>query len=94
MAREKRMIDVNKVIASMQKCLDEAPDKKDTVAYFAFESIITALKQEPTVDAVEVVRCKYCDNTCHGTNGLVCIMWGAGTDPDGWCHKGERREGE
>jgi hypothetical protein len=56
MANEKRLIDVNKVIDSMQKCLDESPDKKDSVAYFAFESIITALKQEPTVDAVEVVH--------------------------------------
>ena len=68
MAREKRLIDVNKVIASMQKCLDEAPDKKDTVAYFAFESIITALKQEPTVDAVEVVHGRWI--LTHGEDGL------------------------
>jgi hypothetical protein len=60
MENKKRLIDVNKVIDSMQKCLDESPDKKDSVAYFAFESIITALNQEPTVDAVEVVRCKDC----------------------------------
>ena len=52
----KRLIDVNKVINSMQKCLDESPDKKHSVAYFAFETIIECLKQEPTVDAVEVVH--------------------------------------
>ena len=63
MANEKRLIDVNKVIDAMQKCLDESPDKKDSVAYYTFESIIECLKQEPTVDAVEVVRCKDC---CHG----------------------------
>ena len=51
-----RLIDVDKVINSMQKCLDENPDKKDSVAYFAFETLITALKQEPTVDAVPVVH--------------------------------------
>ena len=56
MANEKRLIDVNKVINSMQKCLDEEPDKKYSVAYFTFESIIECLKQEPTVDAVEVVH--------------------------------------
>jgi hypothetical protein len=57
MANEKRrLIDVNKVIGAMQKCLDESPDKKGSVAYVAFESIITCLKQEPTVDAVEVVH--------------------------------------
>lgn len=60
MENEKRMIDANKVIDSMQKCLDEEPDKKGSVAYFAFESIIECLKQVPTVDAVEVVRCKDC----------------------------------
>lgn len=51
-----RLIDVDKVINSMQKCLDENPDEKDSVAYFAFETLITALKQEPTVDAVPVVH--------------------------------------
>ena len=60
MATERRLIDVNKVIDAMQKCIDEDPDKKGTVAYFAFASIIECLKQEPTVDAVEVVRCKDC----------------------------------
>jgi hypothetical protein len=54
MANEKRLIDANKVINAMQRCLDEEPDKQGTVAYFAFESIIECLKQEPTVDAVEV----------------------------------------
>ena len=70
MENEKRLIDVDKVINAMQKCLDESPDKKDSVAYFAFESIITALKQEPTVDAVEVVhgRWKY----YHKQNIAVC----------------------
>ena len=60
----KRLIDANKVINSMQKCLDEEPTKKDSVAYFAFESIIECLKREPTVDAVEVVRCKECKHYC------------------------------
>jgi hypothetical protein len=42
----------------------------------------------------EILRCKDCEYTCPGTSGLICTMWGAGTDPDGWCYKGERREGE
>lgn len=50
------------------------------------------LAVSPTVDAVEVTRCKDCDNTCQGNHGLICTIWGAGTDPDGWCYKGERRE--
>ena len=40
---------------------------------------------------LEVVRCKDCDFTCEGSYGLVCTAWGAGTDPDMFCSKGERR---
>ena len=46
----------------------------------------------PTMDAVEVVRCKDCEYTCPGTSGIVCTMWGAGTEPDGWCYKAERKD--
>lgn len=42
-------------------------------------------------DTVTVVRCKDCECTAPGTSGLVCTMWGAGTDPDGWCYKAERK---
>lgn len=37
------------------------------------------------------VRCKDCENTCPGNNGLVCTIWGAGTEPDAFCSYGERR---
>ena len=53
-----RLIDVNKVIDSMQECLDEYQDEKHSIAYFAFEKIIECLKQEPTVDAVPVSELK------------------------------------
>ena len=55
MENKKRLIDVNKVINFMQKCLDESQDKY-SIAHFAFQSIIECLKQEPSVDAVEVVH--------------------------------------
>lgn len=56
MTEKKRLIDANKVINAMQKTLDENQDLKGSVAYFAFESIISMLKQEPTVDAAPVVH--------------------------------------
>ena len=43
-------------------------------------------------DVVPVVRCKDCDNTCPGTIGLVCTMWGCRTPPDGFCFIGERKD--
>ncbi len=48
-----------------------------------------------TADAMaSIVRCKDCDFYCEGTNRPICVSWGSWTDPDGWCYKGERREGE
>lgn len=75
MENEKRLIDVNRVINAMQKCLDEAPDKKDSVAYFAFESIIECLKQEPTADPIHAAGGCYCHE---------CKSWHEET---GWCDK-------
>ena len=81
-----RLIDVNKVIDSMQECLDESIDEKHSVAYFAFEKIIECLKQEPPVDAVPVVRCKDCKYfktpLCQNEN-----------NHDNWfCADGERKD--
>ena len=92
MATKKRLIDVNKVINAMQKCLDESPYSKGSIAHFTFEAIITALKKEPTVDAVEVVRCKDCVHydlfllSCRNgyMNGTIGI--------EGFCSYGERKD--
>jgi hypothetical protein len=103
MATEKRLIDANKVINSMQKCLDKSPDQKYTVAYFAFESIIAALKQEPTVDAVEVVRCKDCKHFSEDQYGCKCSFHSKKENenypafevemyPNDFCSHGERRD--
>jgi hypothetical protein len=55
---------------------------------------IIEIQDLPTVDAVEVVRCKDCDNTCSGNNGLVCTIWGCGTYPDSYCSYGERKDND
>ena len=100
MANEKRLIDVNKVINSMQKCLDESPDKKHSVGYFAFESIIECLKQEPTVDAVEVVRCRDCKHAwIHPCGYVYCHRDGRNAyemtfNLDSFCSYGERKDGD
>ena len=99
MANEKRLIDVNKVINSMQKCLDESPDKKHSVGYFAFESIIECLKQEPTVDAVGVVRCRDCKHAwIHPCGYVYCHRDGRNAyemtfNLDSFCSYGEQKEG-
>ena len=93
MGNEVRLIDVNKVINAMQKCIDEAPVREYPIATYAFQSIIECLKQEPTVDAVEVVRCKDCKHyndffgcmDCQLEIGLYL------PSPTDFCSYGERK---
>ena len=97
MATEKRLIDVNKVIDQMQKCIDESPYARDSIASYTFGAIIEALKKEPTVDAVEVVRCKDCYHNeqcicvcCEDGEMIKCGLHHKHMDADGYCHEGRR----
>lgn len=49
----------------------------------------------PTVDAVEVVRCKDCRHMEKSQYGRYCQIWGMynGHGDDGFCCYGERKEG-
>ena len=58
------------------------------------EKILRIVKKAPTIDAVEVVRCK----NCHNYNASGCCVgfgWcenlGIGTDDDFFCAVGERK---
>lgn len=42
----------------------------------------------PTVDAVEVVRCKDCYQSVVIGNVLHCTYWSKDTDENGYCHEG------
>lgn len=59
---------------------------------------VDAVIAQPTVDAVEVVRCKDCKWSVehYDTDGNVpywaCKNWDGGTDADGYCHEAERKE--
>lgn len=49
----------------------------------------------PTVDAVEVVRCKDCRHMEKSQYGRYCQIWGMynGHGDDGFCCYGEQKEG-
>ena len=57
------------------------------------------IQSAKTVDAVEVTRCKDCRHFVQGEPYDPCecmkwkVKWGAVyTTPDGYCHKGERKD--
>ena len=83
MANEKRLIDANAL---------------DTVPWEDQYDAIKAINNAPTVDAVEVVRCKDCKKWLKlepsGTNCRVCADSTRIRLPYDFCSYGERREGE
>jgi len=60
--------------------------------------ILNRIDEQPTVDAVEVVRCKNCDNYSEYTfNGQIhgvgfCDEWDGFTKETGYCHKADKIE--
>ena len=103
MATEKRLIDASVLIRNLtaMKFLYDAIE---------LDGIIKALKEAPTVDAVEVVRCKdckhwheetgWCDHHSHfiGAEGEACHPWESSQwkmlNEDDFCSCGERRSNE
>ena len=100
MANEKRLIDANAVLAKQfTSGLSDASGN-----YYGHADVIFAddIENAPTVDAVEVVRCKDCRRCFkHTTKRNKQIMWLCMRNemevcvrPDDFCSYGERREGE
>ena len=58
-----------------------------------FDECVDKVENFPSVDAVEVVRCKDCFEFETGVVGW-CNHWQTGSDGMGFCGSGERREDE
>lgn len=110
MANEKRLIDANalrKRMFSYYSCVDENSSKKyykgeTLMSYEVADMIEDCIDNAPTVEAVEVVRCKDCKcwTECESSLlGKVMCCTGQGSAyiqkaEDDFCSYGERREGE
>lgn len=63
-----------------------------------FVDACEAIMDAPSIDAVEVVRCRDCKWSVehYDTDGnapyLFCKNWYGGTDADGYCYEAERKE--
>lgn len=97
MATEKRLIDANALIGKSiavqapRTSLTLLPGQQwmDTVHAVR----ITDIMSEPTVDAVEVVRCKDCRYCQHDSNGFWCFNdYEHNLQPDDFCSYGERKD--
>ena len=87
MANEKRLIDANALIKNGWHLVQTGKSN----VFLASMS----LADVPTVDAVEVVRCKDCKKWEYDENfSGWCVEWRRRTLGDHFCSYGERREGE
>ena len=60
-------------------------------------AVLDSIDSQPTVDAVEVVRCKYCIRRYDTDECPMCFLiegkYCEYTNENGFCDRGERREG-
>lgn len=92
-----RLIDADKLKTSLNEtvdaaikwhddCLGEIMQNRSEAAITAFVECILRVKEQPTVDAVEVVRCNDC--RFFKGDGLEC-RWGMYAYEDDYCSNGE-----
>ena len=88
MENEKRVIDAN--------ALDFDFPVTDYLIEIGIEMVRARVVTAPTVDAVEVVRCKDCKHYANYGRVWDCRKYGGMSlpDDDDFCSYGERREGE
>ena len=99
MANEKRLIDANAFIEALENAdADVCETYHDSYCDWGFsrkviEDIVDSI---PTVDAVEVVRCKDCKRAeNHGADHeIFCNLIAAYMGNDDFCSYGERKDNE
>ena len=84
-----RLIDADEAIINFGFEWDDISPTRD--------EFVTFLKKQPTIDAVPVVRCKYCIRRYDTDECPMCFLiegkYCEYTNENGFCDRGERREG-
>ena len=84
-----RLIDANEAIINFGFEWDDISPTRDEFVAF--------LKKQPTIDAVPVVRCKYCIRRYDTDECPMCFLiegkYCEYTNENGFCDRGERKEG-
>ena len=92
----KRMIDADKLLEIYKKWIPQLSSEEDGGDRRGVETCIAVLEDMPTVDAVEVVRCKDCIKRYVTDECPMCFVsdgkYYEFTQDDGFCDRGERKE--
>ena len=91
MANEKRLIDANRAVEIVRNQGISHPN-----AYHLTNYAMLILREAPTIDAVEVVRCKDCIKRYDTDECPMCFVsdgkYYEYTNGNGYCDRGERIE--
>lgn len=96
-SNEKRLIDADALMDVIKQHEYRLATKQGCIDYGMFTlGIQQAVDEQPTIDAVEVVRCRECKH-CDPENGHCDHSMGTAAPlkrkPDDFCSYGERKEG-
>ena len=87
---EKRLIDANAM-------RDDWPENGENEYVYDTNAVLDSIDSQPTVDAVEVVRCKDCIRRYDIDECPMCFLIEGNyfeyTNENGYCDRGERKEG-
>ena len=90
---EKRLIDANRVLEIVRDQGIAHPS-----AYHLTNYATLILREAPTIDAVQVVRCKDCIRRYDTDECPMCFLIEGNyydyTNENGFCDRGERKEGD
>lgn len=98
-----RLIDADKLLGIYKKWIPQLSSKKDEGDRRGVETCIAVLEDMPTIDAVEVVRCKDCkyhhweQEPCHGKTVHYCElphMRGVEVFEEFFCYYGKQKDGD
>lgn len=95
MGIDKRLIDVNAL--GIGRCDPDLIPIQNRAYCAGWNGVVNLIEQAPTVDAVEVVRCKDCKHKYYNehTEMYCCEQWADGFDTavrdDEFCSRGERK---
>lgn len=93
----KRLIDANELMDVIRQHEYRLATKQGSIDYGMFTlGIQQSVDEQPTVDAVEVVRCwqcKHCDPENHHCDHHMGTVAPLRREPDDFCSYGERKEG-
>ena len=89
-----RLIDADKFIERCKEIIAEESKYEAGPASWAraddYEDVIDEINEQPTIDAVPVVRCKDCKYFLPEDKG--CDLFYSVTTEDDYCSSGERKE--